>query len=47
MSSHVIVTGQIKYPVPLVQKSRASYPGCTSRFPPSLFIKNHQGLNKL
>ena len=47
MSSRVCVTGHIKDPVPLIEKSRTSCPG--GRFPPS-FI--HQvivitGLNKL
>ena len=47
MSSHVCVTGYIKDPVPLIEKSRVSWPG--GRFPPSF---THQviiitGLNKL
>ena len=36
MPRHVSVTGHIKDPVPLVEKSRASCPG--GRFPPS-FIR--------
>ena len=47
MYSRVCATGHIKYPEPLVEKSRASCPG--GRFPPSLIHKVIiiSGLNKL
>ena len=43
MSSRVCVTGHIKYSVPLIKTSRASFPG--GRFPPS-FIYPVTRLNK-
>ena len=43
MSSHVCVTGHIQYPLPLIEKSRASCSG--GRIPPTFIIIT--GLNKL
>ena len=37
MSSRVCATGHVKDPVPLIEKSRASYPG--GRFPPSFIYQ--------
>ena len=47
MSSRVCVTGHIKDPVPLIEKSRAFCPG--GRFPPSFIHQGSiiTGLNKL
>ena len=47
MSSGVCVTGHIKHPVPLIEKSRASCP--SGRFPPSFFhqVITITGLDKL